>query len=91
MAELLKLSGGHTSLELDPAELDAVASIIKELYGMPDVERDVMSSTHKFGSETFVFQNEWDDPCLISSSPEGDRILEALAERLAALIPEPKS
>lgn len=85
MAELLKLSDGHYSLELDSAELDALASIIKDMYGIPDVERDIMSSRHTFGGQSFTFQNEWDDPCLISTSAEGDRILEALAARLAAL------
>jgi hypothetical protein len=89
MAELLRLSGGHCSLELAPAELDALASIIKDMYGIPDVERDIMSSRYTFGGQTFTFQNEWDDPCLISGSAEGDLILEALAERLATVSPRP--
>jgi hypothetical protein len=29
----------------------------------------------KFGGEEFTFQNEWDDPCLISHSANGDELL----------------
>jgi hypothetical protein len=83
MAELLKLSAGHYSLEFDPAELPVVASAIKELYGIPDVEDFGMAINYTFGGQSFTFQNDLDDPCLISSSTDGDRILEALLARLS--------
>lgn len=36
-----------------------------------------------FGGETFTYQNEWDDPCLISSSNKGDELLRNIYTELS--------
>jgi hypothetical protein len=67
--------GEHLSLEFGPSDLEAVRSYIREHY--PDTGSKVagIATVVKFGGEDFTFQNEWDDPCLISHSSEGDKLL----------------
>lgn len=77
-ATLLSLSNGHYSLEFEPADLPAVASAIRDHYGVPDKRQYPTSAEYRFGGCSFTFQNEWDDPCLISGSAEGDDILKNL-------------
>jgi hypothetical protein len=43
---------------------------------------EVVSATMFFCGECFTYQDEWDDPCLISSAPRGKEILERLADWL---------
>lgn len=79
---LLSLSNGHYSLEFEPADLPAVASAIRDHYGVPDKRQYPTSAEYRFGGCSFTFQNEWDDPCLISGSAEGDDILKKLHNAL---------
>jgi hypothetical protein len=79
---LLSLSNGHYSLEFEPADLSAVASAIRNHYGVPDKRQYPTSAEYRFGGCSFTFQNEWDDPCLISGSAEGDDILKKLHNAL---------
>lgn len=81
---LLPLSDGHVSLEFATSDLDLIGSAIRREYGVPVVKRHVMSAEYRFGGASFTFQNEWDDPCLISGSDEGDQILRHLAAVIAA-------
>lgn len=83
-ATLLDLPDGHLSLEFETADVPAVRALIRDRYGPPDVEQGVALSVLRFGGAEFVFQNEWDDPCLIASTIEGDRILRELLEGLEA-------
>lgn len=80
---LLK-AGGHLSLEMAPGDLDRVGRCIRELYPDSDSRTAGRAKVYSFGGCEFVFQNEWDDPCLISNSAEGDAILEALHARLVS-------
>jgi hypothetical protein len=75
---LLALSTGHYSLEFEPSDLPGVRSVIRQLYGRPETRRNPVLTELRFGGCSFTFQNEWDDPCLISGSSEGDEILRAL-------------
>ncbi len=81
-ATLLTLSNGHLSLEFDTSDLPAVREAIRRRYGEPSVERYVTLSVLRFADSSFTFQNDWDDPCLISGSAEGDDILKALHDDL---------
>jgi hypothetical protein len=67
--------GEHLSLEFEPTDVDAVQSYIREQY--PDVRSKAagIATIVKFGGEEFTFQNDWDDPCLISHSANGDELL----------------
>lgn len=75
---LLYLANGHYSLEFRPADLPSVASAIRDRYGAPDKRQYPLSAEYRFGGCRFAFQNEWDDPCLISTSTEGNEILKHL-------------
>ncbi len=79
---LLALPDGHLSLEFGTSDLAAVAAAIRNRYGEPAVTRHLASAEYRFGGCSFTFQNEWDDPCMISGSPEGDAVLRALADAI---------
>lgn len=71
------------SLEFAPEDKADVRAAIQELFGELKINPVVVSATVLFDGECFAYQEEWDDPCLISSSARGKEILERLAERLA--------
>jgi hypothetical protein len=75
---LLPLSDGHSSLEFEPSDIPSMASAVRDRYGEVDKRHYAMSTKYRFGGCSFTFQNEWDDPCLISASAEGDEILRIL-------------
>jgi hypothetical protein len=81
---LLPLSNGHYSLEFEPADLPQVGAAIRDRYGVPDKRKHPTSAEYRFAGCSFTFQNEWDDPCLISGSSEGDCILHILHDALRA-------
>jgi len=81
---LLPLLNGHYSLEFEPADLPQVAAAIRDRYGVPNKRQHSTSAEYRFGGCSFSFQNEWDDPCLISGSSEGDRMLQSLHDALVA-------
>ncbi|NYT39948.1 hypothetical protein HZY97_04210 [Sphingomonas sp. R-74633] len=77
-ASLVRQQSGYYSLELETADLDALKSAILDRYGTPKTKRYPMLTVYRFGGCSFTFQHQWDDPCLIASSAEGDAILETL-------------
>ena len=74
---LLKV-GSRLSLEFDTSDLDAMRSYIGERYAEVSSKAAGIATIVMFGGEEFMFQNEWDDPCLISQSAKGDDLLRAL-------------
>ena len=75
---LLALSNGHFSLEFEPDDFPAVGEAILDKYGKPTITHYPACASYHFGGSSFTFQNEWDDPCLISGSSKGDEILTSL-------------
>jgi hypothetical protein len=73
--------GNHLSLEIDPGQLDAVRSYIRQTYPELRSSRAGIAATVSFAGCDFLFQNDWDDPCLISGSTEGDAILRSICAR----------
>jgi hypothetical protein len=61
------------SLEFEEADLDRVRQCIRQLYPATTSRRAGIATLYSFGGCEFVFQNEWEDPCLISKSYEGGR------------------
>jgi hypothetical protein len=79
MAVSLLQVGDHLSLEFDVSDLDAVRAYIREIH--PDVTSrwaGAIAMVVQFAAEEFTFQNEWDDPCLISGTARGDELLRAI-------------
>ena len=79
---ILELRNGHISLEFDTNDIPVVAAGIKSLFGDATQEQFVLCSSIGFGGSEFIFQNEWDDPCLISTTVEGDECLRRLHGQL---------
>jgi len=82
MAVSLLRDPTFVSLEYAPQDQDSVKAVIRELFGAPMVAQHVMSATVTIDGEDFTFQNEWDDPCLISRTARGAEILQAIAAKL---------
>lgn len=76
--------GDHVSLEFDVSDIDAVRLHIRERY--PDVrsKKAGIATVVSFCGEEFTFQNEWEDPCLISGSVKGDELLRAIHAHFCA-------
>lgn len=79
---LLALSNGHLSLEFEPSDIDRVSVALRDLYGKPSVEKWPTLTNYRFSEASLVFQNEWDDPCLISGCTVGDEMLKRVASHL---------
>jgi hypothetical protein len=79
---ILTLPDGHLSLEFDVIDMPNVTAAINKRYGVPSVRRYPALAVYAFGRCSFTFQNEWDDPCLIASSSDGDEILKKLCAEL---------
>lgn len=79
---LLKLSGGTLSLEFETSDLPRVREVIKAAYGKIEIESYPICASVKLGGCEFVFQNEWNDPCLISKTAGGSQILTSLFKHL---------
>ena len=80
--ELLKLRNGHLSLEFEEKDVPEVVETITTIFGKASEKQYVMAAEVTFGGATFICQNEWEDPCLISSTHEGDQCLRQLHEKL---------
>jgi hypothetical protein len=81
---LIELSDGGVSLELadcDPERLAAEA-IAAQLGPLATLERAALYDVVELGGERFLYYHEW-DPCLISTSPKGARLLRRLYQVLA--------
>lgn len=81
---ILNLSGGGVSLEFESRDAAAVRAAIRERYGKMRRRWFVLAAEVTFGGESFAFQNEWSDPCLISRSERGAEMLERIADDLGA-------
>lgn len=82
MASLIHLQDGAVSLELWEEELPEVRRLIEANWGRPGVVRHANCATLAFAGEDFTFQNEWNDPCLISRTQDGANVLKSLCDHL---------
>lgn len=81
-ASLLRLEAG-CSLEFATSDIERVRAALEQLYGVPQVDKSSPFLTvYTFASAKLIFQNEWDDPCLIANEPKGVAMLEQLAKEL---------
>ena len=80
---LLSLPNGGSSLEFASDDIEAVRHAIFDLFGEAASEQHITYSTVVFGGETFLFQNEWDDQCLIASTEAGGELLLQIERRLS--------
>lgn len=84
---LLLLSDGTSSLEFTPDDLEAVRQAIYCLFGKATSELRGSYSRIVFGGETFLFEQEWDAPCLIASTEAGSLLLAQIERRLSGTTP----
>lgn len=72
------------SLEFSTSDIERVRAVLEQHYGAPRVDKSSpMLTVYRFDSAKLIFQNEWDDPCLIADDPAGVAMLEKLAKELA--------
>jgi hypothetical protein len=80
---LLHLETG-CSLEFAASDIERVRAALEQHYGAPKVDKSSpILTVYTFANATIIFQNEWDDPCLIANEPMGVAMLEQLAKELA--------
>jgi hypothetical protein len=82
-ASLLPMKNGSCSLEFATSDIDRVSILLREHFGVPRVEKWPELTVYKFKQADLLFQNEWDDPCLIASTAEGIAMLEVIAKDMA--------
>ena len=75
---IIEMASNNVSLEFGPSELDAVLSGLRG-YGQLRREARTTYELLTVDGEQFIFENEWDEPCLISKSARGDAMLRELA------------
>jgi hypothetical protein len=83
MVSLLELKDGGCSLEFTLADINRLRTELSVRYGKPKVTKYPILTVYTFGRTELTFQNEWDDPCLIASTPDGVAMLRTLAADLA--------
>ena len=71
-SRILELSNGHVSLEFEEEDIPSIRKSVARLFSEVTQKQFVMASSVGFGGEEFAFQNEWNDPCLISGTALGD-------------------
>lgn len=81
---LLELANGRVSLEFEESDFSVIVQTIRDIHGLPNKTLKTTYTEYQFGGSRFLFQNEWEDPCLISTSVDGDAILKSLANQLEA-------
>lgn len=81
--DLRDIGEGCLSLEFQEQDVPKVEQAIRALFGKTEVTPFVMASDVKFGGATFTFQNEWQDPCLISKTDLGNQCLRQIYEMLS--------
>ncbi|QKS01524.1 hypothetical protein F9288_19280 [Sphingomonas sp. CL5.1] len=80
---LLSLPDGNSSLEFTPDEIEAVRQAISDLFGKVNSEPHATYSQIAFGGEAFIFEQEWDEPCLIALTGAGGRLLAEIERHLS--------
>ncbi len=83
MASIIHAQRNVVSLEISEDELPFLRSLIKQNWGKPKVVRYPACDVLTIAGEEFTFQNEWNDPCLITSTLKGSEMLQKLLDQLA--------
>ena len=83
MSVSLLTVGDRLSLEFEVADFAAVRSYVQEHYAGVTSKAAGIATVVTIEGEPFTFQNEWDDPCLISTSAKGDELLRSIHAHFA--------
>lgn len=75
MAVTLLEVGAHLSLEMDSSDFERVRAHLRGTFPDYRTRPAGIAKIVEFGGARFTFQDDWDDPCFISSSPDGDALL----------------
>lgn len=82
MVSLLELKEGGCSLEFALVDIDRVRRALTARYGNPKITKQPVLTIYTYGRTELTFQNEWDDPCLVASTPAGEAMLRTVAADL---------
>ena len=80
--KLLELPEGMVSLEFEPSERDALMERLKK-HGSFKKRLYATHAKISIGADQFIYENEWDEPCLISTSASGASLLRQLISKPA--------
>ena len=79
---ILELNNGHVSLEFGEKDVSLVAMTATKLFGEVSHKPYIMAAEVYFGGAKFTYQDEWNDPCLISNTDLGDACLRRVYEEM---------
>ena len=75
--KILDISPGSLSLEFAPYEKAIVMQRLED-FGRITVAHEATFDRIKVAQVELIYLNEWDEPCLISSTPAGARLLKSI-------------
>ncbi len=81
--ELMALGDGGVSLEFDTADFPVVRDRLIALFGPYTAEWVIDFALIDIAGERLILNDEWDDPCLLATTPRGEDMPRQLAEPLA--------
>ena len=76
---VLELGSERVSLEFARDEFPKIMSRLRK-RGKVTRRQEATFDVLKVRGEEFILMDEWNEPCLLSRSPEGDAILRAVAQ-----------
>jgi hypothetical protein len=82
---LHRLATGRWCLEFASQDHAALQDAIGALFGPIRGAWLATAAELQFGGASFVYQDEWDEPCVIALTAEGDAVLAAVHARLRSV------
>lgn len=79
--QILELPEGKVSLEFAPSEANRIQQVLKTFGKVRRRQEGVVHDLLKIGRIELIYYFEWDEPCLISTSPAGSTLLRELAAK----------
>ena len=81
--DLIGLGDGGVSLEFDTADFPIVRDRLVALFGPYTAEWVIDYAVIDIGGERLILDDEWDDPCLLATTPRGNAMLRTIAGPVA--------
>lgn len=82
---IIELADGCCSLEFAGSDFGELRERIGQRWGEVSAGPYMTMQTVTFGGQDFVYQSEWDDPCLLSRTAQGAALLRQLAQDMSGV------